>query len=80
MNTNEQTREDTQAAARDSLQSAVHQMQRDLVVTGTVQAQHLVRVLGDPGVGVSLKLPVGATAQSCAMKADSPSWFTAKMY
>lgn len=47
-----------------SVQKAVRQMQMDLATTGVVQAQHLVRVFGDPGVGVSLHLPATASSQS----------------
>lgn len=54
-----------------SVQMAVRQMQQDLATTGLVQAQHLLRVLGDPGVGVSLQLPTAGSAQSRRFSSDA---------
>lgn len=61
----------TDTAEDLTMRQTVQRMQHDLATTGSVRAEHLVRVLGDPGQGVCMTLPTFRTAESRRMGAES---------
>lgn len=47
-----------------TIQQAVHRMQQDFAIKGTVRSEDIIKVLGDPMKSVSVALPTGYSSVS----------------